>query len=473
MHMSELYNCELFEEILNHSNDGFNVVDPNGLVIYANRMSAQYANTTARDMIGKPITDFYEEAVLLRVLKTQKPVLDEKIHYVNNKKYIVNSYPIIRDGEFIGAYSVFKDIRDIEELNKRVSYLEVHLEINKPEKDILDIIGKQGSLNSIITQAKRTVGSLGGPRHSIISGESGTGKTMLAKLIYNYAKQVGVIDKKAPFIEVNCAQFTNPDIAAVEIFGSEAGAYTGSRQKKGLFEQAHGGILFLDEAHALEQYQNLLLKAIESGTTRRIGGTYEIPADVIIIAASTRDLKTHLLPELYQRLAQYAIHIPSLDERDLDEKKLLFDHFVNKYRLAVEKIHTITYQLCFSDEAKDILIKAKYPRNIRQFRDVINFSIDSAAPLISDIGKTNKITTLVETKHLPFELFEEVNSVEMPKPKYRIDEEVQAKIISLNLEGLGPRKISAKLKEEDIFIAYYQIAYFLKKKTTAKTFDHR
>lgn len=101
MYQHKLYNCALFEEILTNSNDGFNVVDTDGIVIYANKMSAEYANTTAEQMIGKHITHFYAEAVLLRVLQNKKPVLDETIHYVNNKKYIVNSYPIIQNGDLI------------------------------------------------------------------------------------------------------------------------------------------------------------------------------------------------------------------------------------------------------------------------------------------------------------------------------------------------------------------------------------
>ena len=192
-----------------------------------------------------------------------------------------------------------------------------------------------GTMQEIYKKAKKIVGSLGGPRHSIITGESGTGKTMLANLIYHYAKEIGVISKNAPFIEINCAQFTNPDIAAMEIFGSVEGAFTGSKKKKGLFEQANGGILFLDEAHTIENYQSLLLKAIESGKIRRIGDTREIDINVIIIAASTKNLHEVLLPELYQRLGQYEMYLPSLRERSLEEREQLLQHFVRKYENAV------------------------------------------------------------------------------------------------------------------------------------------
>lgn len=462
---SDLYKYRLLEELLEHVNDGINVVDIKGNIVYSNKVSAVYANTNTEKMLGEHISKFYPEAVLLNVLKDRKPILDKKIHYVGQKKYVVNSYPIYIENTFVGAFSIFKDIRDIDELNRRIKYLELHLALNRCEESILDIIGNEGSLKDVLIKAKRTVGSLGGPRHSIITGESGTGKTMLAKLIYNYAKEVGVIDKDAPFIEINCAQFTNPDIAAVEIFGSEEGAYTGSRQKKGLFEQSNGGILFLDEAHALEHYQSLLLKGIESGNIRRIGGSKEISVDVIIIAASTKDLRQELLPELYQRLAQYELYLPSLQERSLKEKELLFRHFINKYESAVKNLHNIEYDVMFTKEAKSILLQAVYPRNIRQFRDVINFSIDAAAPLIADISNENKITTVVETKHLPFQHFEDKQDREYSRAdkKDKLSGPIKKMVMSLNKEGLGPRKIANILKEKGYNIEYYQIAYYLKK----------
>ncbi len=454
-------------EILSNCNDGINIVDLNGNVIYANSVSAEYANTTVENMIGKHISEFYSKAVLLNVLKTHRPLREEKIHYIDQKKYVVNSYPIFIDDIFCGAYSIFKDIQDIEMLNRKIQLLELHLKINKPEENLDKIIGNDGSLSTVIQKAKRTVGALGGPRHSIISGQSGTGKTMLATLIYNYAKHNGVIKPNAPFIEINCAQFTNSDIAAMEIFGSEDGAFTGSRRKKGLFEQADGGILFLDEAHALENYQNLLLKAIESGKIRRIGGTKEVEVNVILIAASTKNLENELLPELYQRLAQYEMYIPALHERSIQERNELFDYFIKKYEEAVKTIHGITYNVTFSEPALALLINAYYPRNIRQFRDIINYSIDAAAPLISEVQHMKHYTTVVDVCHLP-ELFSndsiqsQIKKANDHSPSFDLNE----KIMELNSTGMGPRRISTHLLRLGHDVPYYKVAYVLKKNKT-------
>jgi len=459
MKYSDLIDSGIIKNILNNSNDGLNVVDIDGRIVFANKVSADYAKTTQELMTGRMITDFYPKAVLLSVLDNEEPIQDKKIHYIGNKKYVVNSYPIFIQGKLKGAYSIFKDINDVDALNKKVKALELQLSLSSVEADPMSIIGKESSLEKVLKSAKRTVGSLAGPRHSIIIGESGTGKTMLAKMIHNYAIKVGALDKNAPFVEINCAQYTNSDIAAVEIFGSEQGAYTGSKQKKGLLEQASGGILFLDEAHALEQYQNILLKAVESGKIRRIGGLKEINIDVIIIAASTKNLKDELLPELYQRLAQYELVLPSLADRSFEEKVNLLNHFVRKYEDAVIQHHNINYKVILSEACKNALLKADYPRNIRQMRDVINISIDAASPLISEIQDGEEIVTRVDLEHLPFELFDEDNS----NANNIITKHIENIISELNVQGLGPRKISNILKEKGYNVKYYKVAYYLKK----------
>ncbi|MDR7869685.1 MAG: sigma 54-interacting transcriptional regulator [Tissierellaceae bacterium] len=466
-------------DIFNALGEGINIVDENGIFLYCNNKSAEYVSVTPGEMIGHHISEFYPQAALINVLKTGKNIKFEKVVHDNGKIYDVRAYPLFFENELIGGFAIFKDVTEIERLNKKIEELELQATLLTGEDIFSSIVGWNISLKNSIIKAKKSIGALGGPRHSIITGESGTGKTMLARTIYYYAKNIGVLKEDAPFIEVNCAQYTNSDIAAMEVFGSHEGAYTGSKDKKGLFELANGGILFLDEAHTLDEYQNLLLKVIESGHVRRIGGVKDIKVNVIVIAASTKDLKTVLVPELYQRLAQNELHLPPLRDRTDIEKYTLLNVFINKYEESAKDRYGINLKVGLDPEAQAKLIKYHYPRNIRQFRDVINASIDSAVPLISpDIEKD--ITTIVTLDNIPEEVIDVEDDeyiIETSKSfssKESIKEDisdmvnnkkmVDSLIIKLSDSGLGPRRIANILNEKGIDIKYYQVAYRLKKK---------
>ena len=179
-----LNEIKVFKEIMNRSDEGINIVDKNGVLVFVNRVSAEYCNSVPEEMTGRLIEDFYPNAVLLNVIRTKKAVYGEKIHFVGKKKYVCSSFPIEFDGKFYGAYSVFRDVQEIEDLNRRVRYLEMQVSLTKPENDIESVVNYGGSFNKVFNKAKRAVGSIGGPRHSIITGESGTGKTMLATSVY-------------------------------------------------------------------------------------------------------------------------------------------------------------------------------------------------------------------------------------------------------------------------------------------------
>ena len=461
--------------ILNAIGEGINICDEEGILIYSNNKSGEYVGATPKDMIGNHISKYYPQAALINVLKTGKNINFEKVVHDNGRIYSVRAYPLFIENDLIGGFAIFKDITEIELLNKRIEELELQASLLSGEDIFSSIVGWNVSLKNTIIKAKKSIGALGGPRHSIITGESGTGKTMLARTIYYYAKDVGVLKGDAPFIEVNCAQYTNPDIAAMEVFGSNEGAYTGSKDKKGLFELANGGILFLDEAHTLDKHQNLLLKVIESGYVRRIGGVKDIKVNVIVIAASTKNLEEVLVPELYQRLAQYELHLPPLRDRTDIEKYTLLNVLINKYEESANDRYGIDLKVEFEPEGQARLMQYHYPRNIRQFRDVINASIDSAVPLIGpDIDKD--ITTVVKIDNLPQEVIREshISNSEKPiKKENSIKEEIrdmvkdQEKIDSLIIElansGLGPRRIANILNEKGMDIKYYQVAYKLKK----------
>ncbi|MFZ7101971.1 MAG: sigma 54-interacting transcriptional regulator [Peptococcaceae bacterium] len=457
-------NSEIFHTILGALREGINVIDSQGIIMYANKSSADYVKSDIEEMVGQHITKYYPKAALLEVLETQKPVYDKKIIHDEGRVFIVNAFPLFLDEVFSGGVATFRDITEIEWLSKRLESLEYELALSKMNDIFETIIGKDGSLNDAVNKAKRSIASLGGPRHCVIVGETGTGKTMLAKAMYGFAERMGVVKPGSPFIEVNCAQFTNSDIAAMEVFGTEKGSFTGAQEKPGLVEVADGGILFLDEAHALGTHQTMLLKVIESGMVRRIGGRKEREVDILIITASSKNLKEEFIPELYQRLAQYQIELPPLRNRSLEEKEKLLEFFIGLYQAKAKGRYGINLSIVFTETAKNILLKAKYERNIRQYRDVINVAIDAAAPLVNNvINELKDIKILVDVEHLPFKMFEEEYDSESEEETHEEISTLDELIKNLNIKGLGPRRIAAELKKRGIHIEYYQIAYRLKK----------
>lgn len=454
-------NVAFYSMLLDHINDGINVVDTQGVLIYVNDVSANYVGLRPKDMVGHPVKSFYPDAALLDVIQTQKPVLNKAVAYLDNRKYLVSAYPIFGPEGFQGGFSIFKSIDDIEMLNRKITFLESRVLLSGTEPRC-PLIGAEGSLQEVLKQARKAVGAPGGPRHSIITGPSGTGKTALAAYIHAFALSIGVLEKNAPFVEVNCAQFTNPDMAAMEVFGSEKGAFTGSTEKKGLFELASGGILFLDEAHALGPHQTMLLKAIESGKVRRIGGTREIPVRVVLITASTQNLRDVFLPELYQRLAQNKMTMPPLDQRTYTEKRELLDTFVQEYVVSARERHQVHLKVSFQPEAAALLLNQSYPRNIRQFRDTVNHAIDQAAPLIGNFKPYDTLAIWVGKEHVISEETEEHGTaapVAQPAKEGLPHHRVQA----LRELGMGPRRISAQLAREGWHYEYHIIAYYLKK----------
>lgn len=465
-------NNKIVFELLDKLRDGVNVVNAEGILTYSNNISGEYVNCLSKDMIGHHISEFYPQAALINVLKTGKQVHFDKVRHNNGKIYKVHAYPIFSKSSLIGGYAIFTDITEVTRLNDRLEELELRNSIGKAEDIFTSIVGWNGSIKDTIAKAKKSIGALGGPRHSIITGESGTGKTMLARSIYQYAKEIGVIKSEAPFVEVNCAQYTNADIAAMEVFGCNEGSYTGAKDKKGLFEMADGGILFLDEAHTLVNYQNLLLKVLESGYVRRIGDIKDRKINVIVIAASTRNLQDVFMPELYQRLAQYELFLQPLRDRTIVEKQSLLSTFVKKYEMEAKERYGINLKIEFDEQVQSLLINYNYPRNIRQFRDVINSSIDSAVPLINPNLVRTTIVTNIGIENLSTELKHAHN---YPKQDNKIPDEISVKeevrdrnevdnlIIELARNEYGPRKIANILNKKGIDIKYYQVAYKLNK----------
>lgn len=225
------------------------------------------------------------------------------------------------------------------------------------------ILGKSPAMISLMTQAQRAANA---SVSVLITGETGTGKEVLARALHNIGSRA---DK--PFIAINCAAIQKTVLES-ELFGYEAGAFTGAEKRKnGLMEVADGGILFLDEISSMPtDMQAKLLRAIEEQTFRRMGGIKLIKVDLQILAASNRDLEKMIAEgefreDLYYRLKVVDLHLPPLRERKADIPELIgFFMGRNNPRMGLN-IQDI------SPQALEALVKHDWPGNIRELRNII------------------------------------------------------------------------------------------------------
>jgi DNA-binding NtrC family response regulator len=243
------------------------------------------------------------------------------------------------------------------------------------------IVGESPAMLDMVALAQKVAQS--DVSSVLLQGESGTGKDLIAKAIH-YASHRA----ESPFVAINCAAIP-ANLVESELFGYEKGAFTDAKaRKEGLFEQAEGGTLFLDEIGELElALQAKLLRVLEEGTFRRVGGLKDIPLDVRVIAASNRDLRAEseagrFRTDLFYRLSVIQIDIAPLRERG-DDVLLLSDFYIKSLGSPRKRIKGLT------PEAAAAFRRYHWPGNVRELRNVIERA------LILEDGD------LITTKYLP------------------------------------------------------------------------
>ena len=345
------------EQIIDILPGPFVVIDKNYQILAANRAYQRHYGVESEDLVGRhcyevshhskvPCSQHGEQCPLEEVFATRQPTQVMHIHYDkdNKEEYVqLQAAPILSDeGEviYMGEY--------------------VQVLSQPGDEDTLLVGGSPAFLRmmSLLQRVAPTQSTV------LLLGESGVGKERVAEYIHHYSKR-----RQAPFVVVDCGTLGESLIES-ELFGYEKGAFTGATSRKiGLFEAANGGTLFIDEICELPlALQTKLLRALECGTIRRIGGNEYIKVDVRVIAATNRDMQSMVADggfrqDLYYRLSAFPIHIPALRERK-DDIVALTEHFL--YSLPEGERH-----IPLSSDTIEKLLSYEYPGNVRELRNII------------------------------------------------------------------------------------------------------
>lgn len=364
------------EAIIESSYDGFYITDGNAVTLRINSAYTRITGIKPEEVIGRSMYELvdkglYSESVTLRVLKEKKPVTI--MHDVKTgKRLLITGNPVFNEnGQIVRVVTNARDITELINLKKKLEESQeltqrYHLELQqlrKQQKDIGEIVVKSPEMKKVVEMAAKVsdVDST-----VLISGESGVGKEIIAKIIHNTGKR-----NSGPFIKVNCAAI--PDtLLESELFGYEQGSFTGARRdgKPGMFELAQNGTIFLDEVGELPLHlQPKLLRVIQDKEIIRLGGSRPIKLDVRIIAATNKDLakmveEGKFREDLYYRLNVVPIFILPLRERKSDIFPLIM-HFLNKFNQKYglnKKLATDTV---------DLLTEYSWPGNVRELENVV------------------------------------------------------------------------------------------------------
>jgi two-component system, NtrC family, nitrogen regulation response regulator NtrX len=248
--------------------------------------------------------------------------------------------------------------------------------LKKKVSKTFDMIGESKAIGQIKEMIERVAPT---DARVLITGENGSGKELVARWLHEKSNRAN-----APLIEVNCAAIPS-ELIESELFGHEKGAFTSAiSQRKGKFEQAEGGTLFMDEIGDMSlSAQAKVLRALQENKIMRVGGEKEIKVNVRVIAATNKDLKKEIAAgnfreDLYHRLSVILIHVPSLNERK-EDIPLLADHFL---KMICEE-HGMPLKTLTKDAIKE-LQKINWTGNIREFRNVVERLIILCDKTITD-----------------------------------------------------------------------------------------
>ena len=364
-------------KLLESSYDGIWITDHVGKILFANSANAKLLGVPRSELENKTTQELQDEGVfqtsaILEALQTRQQV--SKV--CNNPRtcltVLATATPVFNEAGDIQY--IFNNVRDITALNEMRESLQDKDEIIRQQNSQLETMRLRLGVGTIVANSKAFTQVVELARRAatfdgatvLILGESGTGKEVISELIVNTSPR-----KDKPYLQINCGAIPE-NLIESELFGYEKGAFTGADAKgrKGLFEAANGGTVFLDEIGDLPLHMQVkLLRVLQQKRIVRVGGTETVNLDVRIIAATNKDLKQmvkegRFREDLYYRLNVVPIEIPPLRDRKEDILPLV-NHFLT---VANRKYHT--NKSIYSDTI-DVLESYSWPGNVRELENLM------------------------------------------------------------------------------------------------------
>ncbi len=343
-------------------------ITPTGIIALDRDNKVIEYNAAAERLLGKPLTDSLSCPINKLIIGkeiltdiTKRRSKQNEIYVIKDVKFVCNLIPI-NAHNYRGMVLTLDDISTVEKTEKIIRHKLSQARLTT-QYSFNDIVGISKVITKTINKANRYART---DSTILISGESGTGKELFAHSIHNASFR-----KDEAFLAINCAALPE-NLLESELFGYEEGSFTGAVKggKRGLFEIAHGGTIFLDEICELSVFlQAKLLRVLQQKEVRRIGGDQTIPVNVRVITSTNTNLAdkvrtNEFREDLYFRINVLELKIPSLRERK-EDIRVLFEHLIHKHDSYFHnKVRS------FLPKIDDILLTYDWPGNIRELENI-------------------------------------------------------------------------------------------------------
>ncbi|MDY3905604.1 MAG: sigma 54-interacting transcriptional regulator [Lawsonibacter sp.] len=378
----EDHRAYLFARALDQVAEGVQIYDKNACAVYFNKVSRKISHIPSGvDPQGRHLLDLYnlDESVstTMTALRTQSPVINRVDHFKASDDTSIatanTSYPILREGELLGAVVfeqteeiVQRNIKRMEETQRALkSFASRGSQITFSGYTFENVIGHSQRLRDAVAIAQKVA-----PQNSsvLLVGETGTGKEIFAQSIHQASPR-----RSKKFLAINCAAIPETLIESL-LFGTQKGSFTGSEDKAGYFEEASGGTLFLDELNSMSlAMQSKILRVIQENTFRRVGGNKELKLDVRIISSCNEDpfraiADNQFRRDLFYRLSTVMLELPPLREHLEDLEELVRYHL---NATSYQYVHGITE---VDPQVYAILRSYHWPGNVRELFHVLDYA---------------------------------------------------------------------------------------------------